>query len=51
MDIGSTDLSVYFKKEIQKNKCVMEPSRGYFWQKMLEAVQAIHKEGNLNSGS
>lgn len=47
MEIGSTDLNAYFKREIQKYKCVNEPARGYFWQKMLEAVQAIHKEGMI----
>lgn len=47
MEIGSTDLSVFFKREIQKYKCVKEPTRGYFWQKMLEAVHAIHNEGKI----
>ncbi|RNA32979.1 dual specificity kinase TTK isoform X3 [Brachionus plicatilis] len=49
MEIGSTDLSVFFKREIQKYKCVKEPTRGYFWQKMLEAVHAIHNEGVIHS--
>lgn len=49
MEIGTCDLGQVFKKEIQKNKCVKEPSRVYFWKKMLEAVQAIHKLGVIHS--
>lgn len=47
MEIGSTDLNVYFKREIQKHQCVREPARAYYWQKMLEAVLAIHNEGDF----
>lgn len=43
MELGSTDLSRCFKAEIQKYQCVREPDRVYYWKKMLEAVQAIHK--------
>ena len=49
MEIGSTDLSVFFKKEVHKNKCVLEPCRTYYWQKMLEAVYAIHQLGVIHS--
>lgn len=45
MELGSTDLSKCFKAEIQKYQCVREPDRVYYWKKMLEAVQAIHKAG------
>ncbi|CAF0703115.1 unnamed protein product [Brachionus calyciflorus] len=49
MEMGSTDLNVYFKREIQKNQCVREPARAFFWFKMLEACLAIHKQGVIHS--
>lgn len=49
MELGSTDLSRYFKSEIQKHQCVCEPERVYYWKKMLEAVQAIHKAGIVHN--
>ena len=48
-ELGSTDLNVFFKKELQKHKCVKEPIRSYYWQKMLEALYAVHKEGVIHS--
>jgi hypothetical protein len=45
MELGSCDLSVFFKKEIEKNKCVPEPTRTYYWMKMLQALAAVHKLG------
>jgi hypothetical protein len=47
MELGSTDLNVFFKREIQTNGCIKEPTRVYYWLKMLEAVQAIHKLGKM----
>jgi serine/threonine-protein kinase TTK/MPS1 len=49
MEMGSTDLNNFLKKEIQKNKCVKEPTRVYIWFKMLEAVKAIHEHGVIHS--
>ena len=49
MEMGACDLSVIFKKEIQKYGCVKEPKRVFYWQKMLEAVQAIHLLGVIHS--
>lgn len=49
MEIGSTDLNVVFKKEIQKYQCVREPGRAYYWLKMLEAVHAVHEKGIIHS--
>jgi serine/threonine-protein kinase TTK/MPS1 len=49
MELGSLDLNVFFKKEIQKHQCVREPTRSYYWQKMLEALHAIHAEGVIHS--
>lgn len=49
MELGSTDLSKYFKSEIQKHGCVREPERVYYWKKMLEAVQAIHRNGIIHN--
>jgi serine/threonine protein kinase len=42
MELGSTDLNVFFKKLIKEHNCVPEPTRVYYWKKMLEAVKAIH---------
>lgn len=47
MELGSTDLNNFIKKEVQRNECVKEPTRVYIWCKMLEAVKAIHVEGIL----
>jgi serine/threonine-protein kinase TTK/MPS1 len=49
MELGSTDLNAFFKKEIQKYGCVKEPTRTYYWMKMLEAVHAIHMHGIVHS--
>ena len=49
MEMGSTDLSNFIKKEIQKNQCVREPTRVYIWFKILEAVKAIHDIGVIHS--
>jgi serine/threonine-protein kinase TTK/MPS1 len=49
MEMGSTDLSNFIKKEIQKNECVKEPTRVYIWFKILEAVKAIHDNGVIHS--
>ena len=46
MELGSCDLNVFFKKEIEKNKCVREPIRVHYWTKMLQALDAVHKLGN-----
>lgn len=48
MEMGACDLNVIFKKEIQKFGCVKEPKRVFYWQKMLEAVQAIHNLGVIH---
>jgi hypothetical protein len=47
MELGSCDLSVFFKKEIEKHKCVPEPTRVYYWMKMLQALAAVHKLGKF----
>ena len=47
--MGACDLNVIFKKEIEKYGCVKEPKRVFYWQKMLEAVQAIHSLGVIHS--
>jgi serine/threonine protein kinase len=49
MELGSTDLNVLFKKEIATYGCVQEPTRVYYWKKMLEAVKAIHEQGIIHS--
>ena len=49
MELGSTDLNTFIKKEIKENGCVPEPTRVYFWKKMLDAVDAIHKAGVIHS--
>lgn len=49
MEIGACDLNVIFKKEIKKFGCVKEPKRVFYWQKMLEAVLAIHELGVIHS--
>ena len=47
MEIGSTDLSTFFKREIKEHRCVREPTRSYYLLKMLEALQEIHKLGMM----
>jgi hypothetical protein len=47
MEFGSCDLQSLVKKEVEKYKCVREPTRVYIWFKMVEAVLAIHREGIL----
>ena len=47
MELGSCDLNIFFKKEIEKYKCVREPTRVHYWVKMLQALNAVHKLGNL----
>ena len=49
MELGSTDLNVFFKLEIQKHGSVREPVRSYYWHKMLEALHAVHREGVIHS--
>ena len=45
MELGNYDLSFVIKREIQRYGCVKEPSRSFFWLKMLEAVKVIHDKG------
>jgi serine/threonine-protein kinase TTK/MPS1 len=49
MELGSSDLNVFFKNEIKKYGCVREPTRVHYWVKMLKALHAIHTEGVIHS--
>ncbi len=49
MELGSTDLNEVFKKMIQAHRCVPEPTRRFYWLKMLEAVQAVHQLGKFKA--
>lgn len=49
MELGSSDLNSFFKKLVKENNEVPEPTRAYYWYKMLQAVDAIHKKDVIHS--
>ena len=49
MESGSEDLASFFKSRTKDRKVLSDNLVRYYWEFMLEAVQALHREGGLYS--
>ena len=45
MEVGSEDLASFFRSRTKNKKPLSDNLIRFYWEVMLEAVQALHKEG------
>lgn len=45
MEAGSEDLATFFRRETQGRKMLSDSVTWFYWERMLLAVQALHREG------
>jgi len=45
MEAGSEDLASFFRSQTQNRKPLSDSVIWFYWERMLLAVQALHKEG------
>ncbi|KAL4232982.1 hypothetical protein ACF0H5_007669 [Mactra antiquata] len=49
MEAGNDDLATFFRSQTKNRKPLSENLITFYWEVMLEAVQALHKEGIIHS--
>ncbi|XP_052807632.1 dual specificity protein kinase TTK-like isoform X2 [Mya arenaria] len=49
MEAGSEDLATFFHRETQNRKPLSDSVTWFYWERMLLAVQALHREGIIHS--
>ena len=49
MESGSEDLASFFKSRTKDQRTLSDNLVRFYWEFMLEAVQALHREGKLFS--
>ncbi|XP_052239524.1 dual specificity protein kinase Ttk-like isoform X2 [Dreissena polymorpha] len=49
MEAGSEDLAMFFQRETQNRKHLNSVDVRFYWRAMLQAVQALHREGIIHS--
>ncbi|KAL5009695.1 hypothetical protein ScPMuIL_012000 [Solemya velum] len=49
MEYGKPDLATFFKNQVKQGGRLSDHLIKYYWEVMLQAVQALHKEGIIHS--
>lgn len=49
LEAGSEDLASFFRSQTQNRKPLSDSVTWFYWERMLLAVQALHKEGMFDA--